>query len=73
SVEAATALATHTGWCLDCSGLVWLEPDAVCALSAHKRSGREILVRLSGLADPPHAAASAREIAVHGADVDAEF
>ena len=73
SVEAAAALATHTGWCLDCSGLVWLEPDAVCALSAHKRSGRKILIRLSGLADPPHAEASAREIAVHGADVDAEF
>ena len=73
SVEAATALATHTGWCLDCRGLVWLEPDAVCALSAHRRSGREILVRLSGLAGPPHAAASAREIAVRTAGVDAEF
>lgn len=73
SVEAAAALASHTGWCLDCSGLVWLEPDAVCALSAHARSGREILVRLSGLADPPHAEATAREIAVRGAGVDAEY
>jgi len=73
SVEAAAALASHTGWCLDCGGLVWLEPDAVCALSAHARSGREILVRLSGLADPPHAEATAREIAVRGAGVDAEY
>lgn len=73
SVEAAAALASHTGWCLDCSGLVWLEPDAVCALSAHARSGREILVRLSGFADQPHAAASAHAVAVRGPVVDAEF
>lgn len=73
SVEAASALANHTGWCLDCCGLVWLEPDAVCALSAHARSGRDILVRLSGLADQPHAAASAHAVAVRGPVVDAEF